>query len=205
MQPRSKNPVVATTDKDGIIVNSSASILNEELNVAQATTQPRNTTPINTTENNNASSRVPYDESLLDQATVQPHNENAVNVTTDNDGITIDASTASILNEESIEEPRFATPIDTTANKYGNVFNPTNRVCHKELIGAQPTIELESNDAPVEPTSPKHGEAVENNATLQPSSMNQNHCEEPSNTISPQDGAAVENNDYDVDASCRIQ
>jgi hypothetical protein len=63
---------------------------------------------------------------------------------------------------------------------------------------------LESN-APVEPISPQHGEAVENNATLQPSSTNQNHCKEPSNTVSPQDGAAVEKNDCDFDASCEIQ
>jgi hypothetical protein len=108
--------------------------LNEELIVAQATTQPRNATPIDTNKNNNASSRVPHDELLLDQATVQPRNENPVNVTTDNNGITVDASTTSILNEESIEEPCSATPIDMTANKYGNIFNPTNRVCHKELI-----------------------------------------------------------------------
>ncbi len=141
--------------------------------VAQASTQPRNTTPINTTKNNNASSRVPHDESLIDQATVQPRNENP-------------------------------TPINTTANSYGNIFNPTIRVYQKELIGAQPKIELESN-APVEPISPQHGEAVENNATSQPSSTNQNHCKEPSNTISPQDGAAVENNDCDSDASCGIQ
>jgi hypothetical protein len=116
----------------------------------------------------------------------------------------MDASTTSILNEELIEEPRSATPINTTANNYGNVFNPTNRVCHKELIGAQLAIELESN-APVEPISPQHGEAVENNATTQPSSTNQNHRKEPSNTISPQDGAAVENNDCEFDASCGIQ
>ncbi len=103
-----------------------------------------------------------------------------------------------------IEEPCSATPIDTTANNYGNIFNPTNRVCHKESIGAQPIIKLESN-APVEPISPQHGEAVENNATLQPSSTNQNYCKEPSNTISPQDGAAVENNDCDVNTSCGIQ
>jgi hypothetical protein len=201
VQPCSEIPVNARTDIDGIIVNAYASILNEELVVAQATTQPCNATPIDTTKNNNASSRVPHDELLLDQATVQPRNENPVNVTTNNDGITIDASTTSILNEESIEEPHSSTPIDMTAN--GNVFNPTNRVCHKELIGAQPTIELESN-ASVEPTSPQHREAVENNATIQPSSTNQNHWEEPSNTISPQDGAAVENNDCDFDASCGI-
>jgi hypothetical protein len=90
------------------------------------------------------------------------------------------------------------------ANNFGNVFNPTNRVCQEESIGAQQTIELESN-APVEPISPQHREALENNATLQPSSMNQNHRKEPSNTISPQDGAAVENNDCDVDASCGNQ
>ncbi len=125
-------------------------------------------------------------------------------MTTDNDGITINASTTSILNEDSIEKPHSATPINMTANNYGNVFNPTNRVCHKESIGAQPTIELESN-APVEPISPQHGEAVENNATTQPSSTNQNHCKEPSNTISPKDGAALENNDCDFDASCGIQ
>ncbi len=124
-------------------------------------------------------------------------------MTTDNDGITIDASTTSISNEESIEEPHSATPINTTANNYGNVFNPANRVCHEESIGAQPTIELESN-APVEPISPQHGEAVENNETLQPSSTNQNHCKEPSNTISSQDGAAVENNDCDINTSCGI-
>ncbi len=135
---------------------------------------------------------------------MQPHYENPVNVMTDNNGITINASATSVLNEELIEEPRSTTPIDTTANNYGNVFNPTNRVCHKELIGAQRTIELKSN-APVEPISPQYGQAVENNATLQPSSTNQNHCEEASNTISPQDGAAVENNDCDVNASCGIQ
>ncbi len=172
--------------------------------VAKATAQPRNASPINTTKNNNASSRVLCGESLLDQATVQPRNENPVNVTTDNNGITIDASTTSILNKESIEEPPSATPINTTANNYGNVVNPTNRVCHEELIGAQPTIELERN-ALVEPISPQHGKAVENNSTTQSSSMNQNHRTEPSNTISPQDGAAVENNDCDFHASCGIQ
>ncbi len=204
-QPHSKNPVNAATDIDGTIINASASILNEELIVAQATTQPCNTAPIDTTKNNNASSRVLHDELLLDQATVQPRNENPVNVTTDNDGITIDTSTTSILNEELIEEPRSATLIDTTANNDGNVLNPTNRVCHKESIGAQePTIELESN-AQVETISPQHGEAVENNATWQPSSTNQNHCKESLNTISPQDEAAVENNDCDFDVSYGIQ
>jgi hypothetical protein len=203
-QPHSKNLVNAMTDINGIILNTSTSILNEELIVAQATTQPCNATPIDMTKNNNASSRVMHDESLLDQATVQPRNENPVNVTTDNNGITINASTTSILNEELIEEPCSATPINTTANNHSNVFNPTNRVCYEESIGAQPTIELESN-APVEPISPQHGEAVENNANMQPSSTNQNHHEEPSNTISPQDGVAVENNDCDFDASCGIQ
>ncbi len=125
-------------------------------------------------------------------------------MTTNNSGITIDASTTSISNEESIEEPCLATPINTTANNYGNIFNLTNRVCHKESIGTQPTIELESNP-PDEPNSPPHAEAVENNVTLQSSSTNQNHCEEPSNTIFPQDEAAVENNDCDVVASCGIQ
>jgi hypothetical protein len=141
------------------MVNASTSISNEELIVAQAPTQPHNATPIDTTKNNNASSRVPHDESLLDQATMQPGNENPVNVMIDKNGITINASITSILNEELIKEPHSSTPIDTTANNYGNVFNPTNRVCHEELIGAQPTIELESN-APVEPISPQHGEAV---------------------------------------------
>ncbi len=46
---------------------------------------------------------------------------------------------------------------------------------------------------------------MENNATLQPSSTNQNHHEEPSNTVSPQDGAAVENNDCDIDTSHGFQ
>jgi hypothetical protein len=77
----------------------------EELVVAQATTQPRNATPIDTTKNNKASSRVQHDELLLDQATMQPRNENPVNVTTDNNDITINASTTRISNEESIEEP----------------------------------------------------------------------------------------------------
>jgi hypothetical protein len=56
--------------------------------------------------------------------------ENPVNVMTDNNGITINSSTISILNEESIEDPHSTSPIDTTANNHGNVFNPTNRVCH---------------------------------------------------------------------------
>jgi hypothetical protein len=49
-QPRSKNPVNAMTDNDGIVVNAYASILNEELIVAQATTQPCNATPMDTTK-----------------------------------------------------------------------------------------------------------------------------------------------------------
>ncbi len=204
MQPRSEYLVDAATDIASTIINASTSILKEELVVAQATTQPRNATPIDTTKNNNASSRVLHDELLLDQATVQLRNTNPVNVTTKNNGITINASTTSISNEQLTKEPHSATLIDTTANNYSNVFNPTSRVWHEELIEARPTIELESN-APVEPISPQHGVAVENNATSQPSSMNQNHREEPSNTISPQDEAAVENNDCDFNSSCGIQ
>jgi hypothetical protein len=44
-QPRSKNPVNATTDNNDIIVDASTSISNEELIVAQATPQPCSTTP----------------------------------------------------------------------------------------------------------------------------------------------------------------
>jgi hypothetical protein len=39
---------------------------------------------------------------------------------------------------------------------------------------------------------------------VEPSSANQHHCNEPSNTISPQHGAPVEN-DSDVDFSSGIQ
>jgi hypothetical protein len=40
---------------------------------------------------------------------------------------------------------------------------------------------------------------------VQPSSANQHHRNELSNTFSPQDGAAVKNNDSDVNASSGIQ
>jgi hypothetical protein len=111
-----------------------------------------------------------------------------------------------------------ATPINTMANNYGNVFNPSISVWHKESIGAQATMELD-----IEPLPSPIGErllhaALINNSpttsiqdqatvqpTVQPSSANQHHCKEPSNTISPQDGAAVENNDSDVNASSGIQ
>jgi hypothetical protein len=128
LQLRSEYPVDAATDIANTIINAFASILKEELIVAQATTQPRNTTPIDTIEKNNASSRVLHDELLLDQATVQLRDTNPVNVTTKNNDITINASTTSISNEELIEEPHSATLINTTANNYSNVFNPTSRV-----------------------------------------------------------------------------
>ncbi len=53
-------------------------------------------------------------------------------------------------------------------------------------------------------TSPIWDQAIAQ-PTVQPSSTNQHHCNKPSNTISPQDGAAVENNDSDVDAPSGIQ
>jgi hypothetical protein len=141
-------------------------------------------------------------------------------------GIIVDAST-SIPNEESIQaqttsQPCSATPINTTANNYGNVFNPSFSVLHKESIRAQATMELDSG-ASVEPFPCPIGEkllhaASINNSptkpiqdqataqlTLQPSSANQHHHDKPSNSISPQDGAAVENNDSDVDASSGVQ
>jgi hypothetical protein len=49
------------------------------------------------------------------------------------------------------------------------------------------------------PTTPIWDQAIAQ-PTVQLSSANQHHRNEPSNTISPQDGAAVENNDSDVNA-----
>jgi hypothetical protein len=148
------------------------------------------------------------------------------NMTTDNDGIIVNAST-SIPNEESIQaqtttQPRSATPINTMANNYGNVFNPFVSILHKELIGAQATIELDSSvsvepfPSPIgerllyaasinnSPTTPIQDQAAAQ-LTVQPSSANQHHRNKPSNAISSQDGAAVENNDSDVNASSGIQ
>jgi hypothetical protein len=53
------------------------------------------------------------------------------------------------------------------------------------------------NDSPNTP--------IQAQPTVQPSSANQHHCNEPSNTISPQHGAPVENNDNDVNFSSGIQ
>jgi hypothetical protein len=161
----------------------------------------------------------------LNQATAQPRSKNPINVATDKDGIIINAST-SIPNEKSIQDktttqPRSSSPINTLANNYGNIFNPSISVWHEDSVGAQVTMELESS-ASVEPfPSPigkrlLHASLINNSPTtpidqataqptVQPSSANQHHCNNPSNTISPQDGTAVENNDSDVDASSGIQ
>ncbi len=54
------------------------------------------------------------------------------------------------------------------------------------------------------PTTPIQDQATAQ-LTVQPSSANQHHHNEPSNTISPQHGAPVENNDGDVNFSSGIQ
>ncbi len=64
------------------------------------------------------------------------------------------------------------------------------RLLHASLINNSPTTPIDQATA---------------QPTVQPSSANQHHCNNPSNTISPQDGTAVENNDSDVDASSGIQ
>ncbi len=125
----------------------------------------------------------------LNQATAQPRSKNPINAMTDNNGID------------------------------GNVFNPSISIRHKESIGAQATIELDSG-ASVEPFPSPIGErllhaASINNSpttdqatiqpTVQPSSANQHHCNTTSNTISQQHGTAVENNDSDVNFSSGIQ
>ncbi len=65
------------------------------------------------------------------------------------------------------------------------------RLLHAALINNSPTTPIQ-DQATAQPT-------------VQPSSANQHHRDKPSNTISPQDGAVVENNDSDVDASSGIQ
>ncbi len=139
-----------------------------------------------------ASSSIWQDELHLNQATAQPGSKNPINAMTDNDG------------------------------NYGNVFNPSISFWHKESIGAQTTMKLDSS-ASVELFPSPIGErllhtALINNLpstpiwdqataqpTVEPSSANQHHCNEPSNTISPQHGAPVENNDRDVGFSSGIQ
>jgi hypothetical protein len=54
------------------------------------------------------------------------------------------------------------------------------------------------------PTTPIQDQATAQ-PTVQPSSANQHHHNKPSNTLSPQHGAAMENNDSDVDLSSGIQ
>jgi hypothetical protein len=193
-----------------IIVSASSSIWQDELHLNQATAQPRSKNPIYATTNN--------DGIIVDASTS--------NRMTDNDGIIANAST-SIPNEVSIQaqtttQPRSGTPVNMMANNYGNVFNSSISVWHKELIGAQSTMDLDSG-ASVEPFPSPIGErllhaASINNSpttsiqdqttaqpTVQPSSTNQHQRIKPSNTISPHDGAAVENNDSDVNASSGIQ
>jgi hypothetical protein len=51
-----------------------------------------------------------------------------------------------------------------------------------------------------------HAASINNSQlTMQLSSANQHHCNEPLNTISPQQGAPVKNNDRDVNFSSGIQ
>jgi hypothetical protein len=163
----------------------------QSLQHQQGTEQPRSTNPVDGHIIVSASSSVQQDELHLNQATAQPPYKSPINGMTDNDGIN------------------------------GNAFNPSISVWHKELIGAQATMELDCG-ASVEPFPSPIGErllhaALINNSptspiqdqataqpTVQPSSANQHHCDEHSNTISPQHGARVENNDSDVDFSSGI-
>jgi hypothetical protein len=84
----------------------------------------------------------------------------------------------------------------------GNVFKPSISVQHEELIGGQATTELESGASvehfsfPIEerllhaalinnsPTTPIQDQATAQ-PIVQPSSANQHHRDEPSNTRSP--------------------
>jgi hypothetical protein len=164
---------------------------NQSLQHQQGMVQPWSKNPVDSHIIVSASSSIRQDELLLNQSTEQPRSKNPIDATTDNDDIN------------------------------GNSFNPSISVWHKELIGAQVTMKLDSG-ASVEPFSSLIGERllhaafINNSPTtpiwdqptaqpaVQPSSVNQHHHNKPSNTISPQHGAPVENNDSDVNFSFGI-
>ncbi len=126
---------------------------------------------------------------------------------------------------QATAQPRYKNPINATTNNddiNGNVFNPSISVRHKESIGAQATMDLDSGASNEPFPSPigerlLHGALINNSPTtpiqdqatakptVQPSSTNQHNCDKPSNTISPQHGAQVENNDSDVNFSSGVQ
>jgi hypothetical protein len=165
---------------------------NQSLQHQQGREQPQSTNPVDGHIIVSASSSIWQDELHLNKAIVQPRSKNPIDVTTDNDFFN------------------------------GNFFNPSICIWHKELIGAQATMALD-NGASVEPFPSLIGERLLHAAlindsptttfqdqttaqpTVQPFSVNQHHCNEPSNTISPQHGALVENNDSDDNFSSGIQ
>jgi hypothetical protein len=102
---------------------------NQSLQHQQGTEQPQSTNPVDGHNIVSASSSIWQDEMHLNQASVQPRFKNPIDATTDNDGIN------------------------------GKVFNPSISIWHKEWIGAQATMELDSC-ASVEPFPSLIGERL---------------------------------------------
>jgi hypothetical protein len=132
-QPRSANPVDTTRHNDGmignesirvahnngIIVDASTSVWQEEMNGDQPSTQPHSANPVDTRRNNNGmitneSISIQQEQSILPQATVQPRsaiqycqneppniNFTSVERAADNNDIHVDASSG-IQQEERV-------------------------------------------------------------------------------------------------------
>jgi hypothetical protein len=94
---------------NGIIVNASTSIWQEEMNGDQPSTQPRSTNPVDTTRHNNGM--------IVNESIRAAHN----------DGIIVSASTSiwkeEMNGEQLSAQPRPAYPVDTRRNNDDMIVN----------------------------------------------------------------------------------
>ncbi len=112
---------------DGIIVDASTSIWQEEMNGDQLSVQPRSANPVDTTRHN--------DGMIFNESIRAAHNN----------GIIVGAST-SILQEEMngdqpSAQPHSANPVDTIRINNGMIINESISVQQEESIVTQATVQ----------------------------------------------------------------
>jgi hypothetical protein len=115
---------------DGIIVDASTILWQEEMNGDQLSAQPRSANPVDTTRHNNGM--------IVNESIRAAHN----------DGIIVGAST-SIQQEEMngdqpSMQPRSANPVDTRRTNDGMIVNESISVQQEESIVTQATVQPRS-------------------------------------------------------------
>jgi hypothetical protein len=115
---------------DGIILNASTRVPQEEMNGDQPSAQPCSVNPVNTTRH--------IDGMIVNESIRVVHN----------DGIIVGGSTSvrqeEMNGDQPSTQPRSANPVDTRRNKDGMIVNESISVQQEESIATQATVQLRS-------------------------------------------------------------